>query len=190
MKKTAGSAQRPARLLPMQPLPAYSYVPGKFPHPLRDPNGHSFGHQGPAILLDPTMSLDKCESYLWGIDLFNSGYYWEAHEAWETLWHAVGRSGTAADFCKGLIKLAAAGVKAREGRTIGVERHARRAKQLFDTVAGRLDNREQPFMGLSLQSLANNSQGLIDDPSGIIDTSDTPVVVVMPFAIELAVGTS
>ncbi|TGQ49534.1 DUF309 domain-containing protein, partial [Mesorhizobium sp. M1C.F.Ca.ET.210.01.1.1] len=27
--------------------------------------------------------------FRWGIDLFNHGYYWEAHEAWEPLWHAA-----------------------------------------------------------------------------------------------------
>ena len=189
MKKTT-PALHPARLLPERMLPPYSYVPGKFPHPLRDPQGHSFGHQEPTISTSQIASWDKCESYLWGIDLFNYGYYWEAHEAWEALWHAVGRSGTTADFCKGLIKLAAAGVKAREGRTAGVERHALRAKQLFDAVAAQLDNREQRFMGLALQTRADHAQALIDNPSGIIDTSDAPVVVVMPFAIEFAADPS
>ena len=55
-----------------------------------------------------------------GIALFNAGYYWEAHEAWEGLWHAHGRDGPTADVLKGLIKLAAAGVKVREGRPHGV----------------------------------------------------------------------
>src|SRR4051794_23916492 len=32
------------RLLPDEPLPPYSFVPGRFPHPVRDPAGHSFGH--------------------------------------------------------------------------------------------------------------------------------------------------
>ena len=45
--------------------------------------------------------------------------YWEAHEAWEELWHACGRMGPTADFLRGLIKLAAAGVKVREGRPRG-----------------------------------------------------------------------
>jgi hypothetical protein len=54
-------------------------------------------------------------AYLRGIDLFNFGYWWESHEAWEGLWRACGRRGPAADFLKGLIKLAAAGVKASTG---------------------------------------------------------------------------
>ena len=51
-----------------------------------------------------------------GVALFNAGYYWEAHEAWEGLWHAYGRRGPTADVLKALIKLAAAGVKVREGQ--------------------------------------------------------------------------
>ena len=34
-----------------------------------------------------------CRPYLYGIDLFNDGYYWEAHEVWEGLWHACGLRG-------------------------------------------------------------------------------------------------
>jgi hypothetical protein len=64
--------------------------------------------------------------------LFNAGYYWEAHEAWESLWHAHARRGPIADVLRALIKLAAAGVKVREGRPGGVRTHASRAAALFE----------------------------------------------------------
>jgi predicted metal-dependent hydrolase len=41
-----------------------------------------------------------------GVDLFNSGKYWEAHEAWEQEWMRD-RKGPDADFYKGLIQVAA-----------------------------------------------------------------------------------
>ncbi len=41
-----------------------------------------------------------------GIDLFNSGRYWDAHEAWEHVW-MPDRRGTDAGFYKGLIQVAA-----------------------------------------------------------------------------------
>jgi predicted metal-dependent hydrolase len=41
-----------------------------------------------------------------GIDLFNSGRYWDAHEAWEHEWMAD-RKGLDAGFYKGLIQVAA-----------------------------------------------------------------------------------
>lgn len=41
-----------------------------------------------------------------GIDLFNSGRYWDAHEAWEREW-IPDRQGADAGFYKGLIQVAA-----------------------------------------------------------------------------------
>ena len=48
-----------------------------------------------------------------GRALFNARLFWEAHEAWERLWHAHGRRGPTADLLKALIKLAAAGARAQ-----------------------------------------------------------------------------
>jgi predicted metal-dependent hydrolase len=41
-----------------------------------------------------------------GIDLFNTGRYWDAHEAWEHVW-MPDRKGPDAGFYKGLIQVAA-----------------------------------------------------------------------------------
>ena len=109
MKKLGKSVSRPPRLLPARQLPPYSYVSRKFPHPNLDTEGHSYGVEEPKVSLSHEEEWRECEPYLWGIDLFNSGYYW-AHETWEAVWHATGQSGTMADFCKALIKFAAAGV--------------------------------------------------------------------------------
>lgn len=66
--------------------------------------------------------------------LFDRGYYWESHEAWEQVWIALGRTGEAADLVKGLIKLAAAGVKYLEGNLRGAQRHFARAVELLPTA--------------------------------------------------------
>ncbi|MBI1348759.1 DUF309 domain-containing protein [bacterium] len=95
------------------------------------------------------------------IDLFNHGYYWEAHEAWEALWVAVGRSGPVADLLKGLIKLAAAGVKLRAGNAAGVQRHAQRARQLFLNSADSCDNVSLQI-GLSQNHLVQLAEQLTD----------------------------
>ena len=176
----------PQCFVPIRELPPYSYVSGKFPHPTGDPNGHSFGVSGQRFTIGSEDECRTCESYLWGIDLFNHGFYWEAHEAWEAVWHAAGRKGLIADFCKALIKFAAAGVKAREGRPEGVQRHARRAKQLLQSVAAECDRENQRFMGLSLNALATYADELIRNPEEIIDTGDELVVVVMPFVLQVA----
>src|SRR5262245_3571116 len=147
------------RYCPDRALPAYSYVPGLNPHPTSDPRGHSFGlHEPPANPLDES-SFHSNATYIYAIDLFNHGFYWEAHEAWESLWHVAGRHGRAADFLKGLIKLAAAGVKAREGRAAGVRQHAARAAELFSSVAGAVVP-ENIVFGLPLAQLINDANGL------------------------------
>jgi len=70
------------------------------------------------------------------IDLFNGGYYWESHVALESLWIACGRKGIVADFLKGLIKLAAAGVKGLEGKPEGVKSHSGRASRTLARSSG------------------------------------------------------
>jgi uncharacterized protein len=138
------------RYLPDVPFPPYTFVPGRAAHPHTDPKGHSYGTTPPAPeLLDPD-DWRSCPAYLRGLDLFNHGYYWEAHEAWETAWNGSGRKGPVAEFLKALIKLAAAGVKAREGISTGVERHASRAAELFQALGEATDGR---FAGLDLRQL-------------------------------------
>lgn len=123
------------RYVPERELPPYTYVPGRAPHPVNDPDGHSYaGRRATGDAPGGTGGADApCRSidFLWGVDLFNHGYYWEAHEAWEAVWNAAGRRGPIAEFIQGLIKLAAAGVKAREGRAAGVRRHTARAGELI-----------------------------------------------------------
>lgn len=45
-------------------------------------------------------------SFVRGVSLFNAGQWWEAHEAWEEVWHAA--TGDDRLFVQGLILLAAA----------------------------------------------------------------------------------
>lgn len=159
-----------------QPFPAYSYVPGRLPHPLSDPQGHSFGikPQRPEPL-DPDQ-WRMCQPYLYGLDLFNHGYYWEAHEIWEGLWHACGRSGRTARFLKGLIKLAAAGVKVRQGIAEGVQSHARRAAELFRQTADELGAEESRYLGLRLGDLIRFAQNI---PAAEIPPADADARTVM-----------
>jgi uncharacterized protein len=144
------------RYCPDRALPPYSYVPGLNPHPTSDPRGHSFGvHEPPAVPLDES-SFHANATYLYAIDLFNHGFYWESHEAWEALWHAAGRHGRTADFLKGLIKLAAAGVKAREGRAAGVKQPAARAEELFRSITAA----NSQMVGLRLHDLIDAASNL------------------------------
>jgi predicted metal-dependent hydrolase len=106
----------------------------------------------------------ECVPYLFAFDLFNRGYYWEAHETWESLWQACGRSGRTADFLKALIKLAAAGVKVREGQLAGVRSHARRAAQLVEQLQAQSPSGQVRFLGVDLLELAGFCRQVIASP--------------------------
>jgi hypothetical protein len=162
--------------------PPYSFVPGgPFPHPIRDPGGHSFGRRVEAVAPIPGDDWRGSDVYRRGVDLFNAGYYWEAHEAWEFLWNALGRKGPGADLLKALIKLAAAGVKVREGQPHGVVTHAGRAAGLFEAVGREVGPR---LYGLDLGAMARMARGVAERPPVDASESGAPVVVVFDFRIE------
>lgn len=141
------------RWLPDLPLPPYAYRPGETPHPTRDPDGHSYDMENTPPPPDPARWRDAAD-YLWGLDLFNHGYYWEAHEAWEGLWVACGRRGPTATFLQGLINLAAAGFKARLGNRRGLRANAGTAARLFRAAAAEPGEGGGRFMGLDVAFLA------------------------------------
>lgn len=163
-------------------FPPYAYVPrGPWPHPTSSPRGHSAGRAHSA---EPPIVADAWSgstAYVQGFALFNAGYYWEAHEAWEGLWHAHGRKGATADILRALIKLAAAGVKVRERQPRGVATHARRAAGLFASVrvqAGPVQ------LGLDLGELEALALRIADHPPNDPGSPDDPVSCVFPFRIE------
>jgi predicted metal-dependent hydrolase len=128
-----------------------------------DPRGHSYGrHSNPPATFEHDRWWD-CKPFVRGIVLFNRGYYWEAHEEWESVWHTVGRTGPVADFIKGLIKWAAAGVKAREGRTDGVARHLRRASELL--VSAREQLSQAVFAGQTLDAIIDAINAAASSPT-------------------------
>jgi uncharacterized protein len=152
-----------SRLVSDVPFPPYTFVPGRSPHPISDPKGHSYGAKpSPCEPLDP-LRWSESRPYLLGLDLFNHGYYWEAHEQWEGLWHACGRSGATADFLKGLIKLAASGVKHLEGKPEGVKSHARRAMSLWNQAGGTSGAQRTVFLGFDVRDMMHLAEQICQD---------------------------
>jgi predicted metal-dependent hydrolase len=141
-------------------LPPYSFVPGFRPHPVSDPRGHRFGAERPPVEPLQTEQWAESEEYLYGVDLFNFGFYWEAHEAWESLWIAAGRHGPAAIWLKALIKLAAAMVKLREGNTNGAARHCGRAFELLADLSAMLPPEQQTYCGMRLSCVEQVANGI------------------------------
>jgi hypothetical protein len=153
------------RFVPDADWPPYAFVPCReVPHPIRDPEGHLFGADPVVEEIDPER-WRECRGYLWGVDLFNNGFYWEAHEAWEGVWRGHDRSETPAIFLQGLIKFAAAGVKAREGVPRGVVGHATGAAGHFREVLARTG--KEVYCGLKLVDLAAAADRLGQDADSL-----------------------
>ena len=152
-------------------LPIHAYIPGgPFPRPLPSPA------PGPIYEADWSTSPE----YLHGFDLFNLGCYWEAHEVWEGLWHAHGRIGPIADLLKGLIKLAAAGVKVRQGQPRGVVTHATRAAEAIERARA---DRGPFLLGIDLDELIGTARLLAEGVPSAFGSLDDPLVRVFPFTL-------
>jgi hypothetical protein len=140
----------PRRLMPERPLPRYAFLPGRHPHPARDADGHS--HDAADQGMD---GLTPDQRLRWGLDLFAHGYYWEAHEAWEAVWAASVRGSPQRALTKGLILLAASGVKLRTGKAVAAERHAKRASSLLRTVHGDTADGFKTLAGVAPSEIAD-----------------------------------
>ena len=65
------------------------------------------------------------DDFEFGVDLFNAGYYWEAHVYLEKLWAEA--QGEDRAFLQGLIQLAASLVKRRAGHSSGEDQLRRKS---------------------------------------------------------------
>lgn len=81
--------------------------------------------------------------FLDGIRLFNDQAFFEAHEAWEEIWHHV--TGTKRVFYQGLIQVAVALEHYRRSNPRGV-------LSLYQTSTAKLRQLPERFMGINIQA--------------------------------------
>jgi uncharacterized protein len=125
-------------------FPAYRYVPGHNLHPRRDRGGHSFGRPEPHTeALDPA-KWAASTVYLYGVDLYNFAYWWEAHESFEALWQLTDKEGPLGQTLQGLIQIAAGNLK----RFMGAESAA---QKLGARGLARLALAPSPWLGLDVR---------------------------------------
>lgn len=132
------------------PLPESPYVPG-----LKRDNTRVPAH------ID-WRALDDGEAWTYGIDLFNARYYWEAHEAWETLWRAAAPGSCEYFALKGLIQMAAALLKVQIQNESAARRLAARAIGLLGAAAQQRDL----LRGLRLASVVREARAHLTDAPG------------------------
>jgi len=154
LKEPAPLWSEAPRHCPSRDLPRYRFVAGLNPHPLRDPRGHSFGLPDTEPPRLPPRRWRENRLYLYGIDLYHQGYFWEAHEAWEQLWKQVDRHSAEGRFLQGLILLSAARIKHNVGSAQGVRKASwlgyRRLQAVVDLGGPDADGR---FMGIEVPDL-------------------------------------
>ena len=80
--------------------------------------------------------------YLRGIEHFNRGEFFEAHEAWETIW--LHSSGIEKQFYQGLIQGAAALLKSQQGAVAA-------AKRLEEAALKKLAGVPDIYLGLNVR---------------------------------------
>ena len=148
------------RYLPGQEWPAYAYRPGRDAHPTRDPNGHSRGIPDDESPAEPPARWSASQRYLRGIDLYNHGYGWEAHEVWESMWHRPAEA-TQAQWLQALIQLAAATVQESIGHADGRARLCHRA---LDHLRRVHEEGHRVYMGLELDQLRHALRAYAADP--------------------------
>lgn len=139
----------PRRYAPERPFPPYAFLPGRDPHPTADPAGHSFGREPEFPPTPrPPEEWEHDGEYLFGVDLYNHGFLWEAHESWEGLWHPAKLSDPMqAEFLQGLIQCAAAALKVPMGQPKGLARLAEQGTARLERTARAAGS---PYMGLDL----------------------------------------
>ncbi len=141
-------------------FPSYAFIPGKFPHPIKHPDGHSYRAPGvPAhpVKYYPPEEWFRSDDYLYGCDLYNHGYWWEAHEAWEGLWQLTDKRGVQGRFLQCLIQVSARHLKVLENSAGGVKSLGESSEKYFRGIVEEIGAAE--FMGLEFQSWFEGVQG-------------------------------
>lgn len=154
-----------------RPFPSYRYVPGRTPHPRRDPRGHAYGTPE---LPPPRFPPDRWKEnagYLFGVDLYNHRYWWECHEGLEGLWHLTGHTGPEALYLQGVIQVAAANLQRFAGKPEGAARLASEAIEKLARV-GSAD-----YMGLKLGPFIRE----VNDHHLDRDQAEPPIILLHPW---------
>ena len=138
-------------------FPSYRFLPGKNPHPGRDPRGHSYGQPEPKLFALPPEEWERSEDYLYGVDLYNYAYWWESHEVFEGLWHVVGHNTEQGNFFQALIQLTAANLKYFLGNPGA-------AHNLLRSGIIRLKNVPPSYMGIDVLRLTEALQAHLLSP--------------------------
>jgi len=137
------------RLAPDISLPSHAHVPGSGSTPDLVPLEHA-KDLTPAV----TQAVEWQENvpYLYGHDLLQAGYYWEAHEVWEAVWLATPANGPERLLLQALIQNANARLKSGMQRENAAARLHTQVEELRIDLVARLGGQIETYMGVDIGS--------------------------------------
>lgn len=139
-----------------KPMPAYRHLPFKTPHPYMDEGGHSYGQELPKVSGFNQQNWQHCEAYLYSIDLFNQGYWWEAHELLKQVCYDVGRESAIGSFLEALIQVAAGELKHFMQEEEG-------ARTLVERGLSGLVTEQKVYLGIEVAAFATDIKACFDE---------------------------
>ena len=123
---------------------------------------------GPPTPLEPPMQAEDWQDLRDGVELFNAGRFWHAHEAWEACWRGA-VDPDARRLFQGLVQVTAGFHK------LFVARDPASARRLLSRGLAKLDGLPSPAEGLDLDRLRPALGGCLDALArGVLDPADVP----------------
>jgi pterin-4a-carbinolamine dehydratase len=89
-------------------------------------------------------NFKKHSEFLYGIDLFNAGYFWETHEVLEDVWNQAGRKSELARAVQSIIFFAAAKLKQLKNDNKSATKH-------FASAKSYMPSEYKKFLGINLE---------------------------------------
>lgn len=118
------------------------------------------------------------EGWLEGVRLFNEGHFFEAHDAWEEIWHRVSDK-RREQFYRAIIQAAVTLELLRRGRAVGVRQVFVSSTQLFQGLP-------EVFMGVDIPGFIAKLRHAIEPVIDDLETRTTRIDTSRLFAIDLA----
>jgi len=95
-------------------LPDFRYIPKLHKNHGKSEELAEILEQKSPIVEFSEMTWQKSLIYLYAIDLFNYGYYWEVHEFLELIWNKKGKKSPIGIFIQGIIQISVALLKMQQ----------------------------------------------------------------------------
>ena len=140
---------------------------------MRDPGGHSYD-PNPSLRRHADWRVEEwrtLDDWLWGVDLFNAFFFWEAHEAWEGLWAAKPRDTDPALLLQGLIQIAAALLKVHLRSLAGARSLAESGTDKLNSITTRAPQLLGLDLARALSDFQNYFHPLEEESLPQLDTS-------------------